>query len=552
MNYARLLALCLTVAMVFSGAVSMSPSVKAADTTSQWFSVIPGAPGVEFRDAEWAPGGSHALFVGYDSGPGRGSAWWYNPLDESWYDITLTNGSSDGLELETVEFWNDCMVAMGDCGPAGTWFYTNKTNNLLEAKTDFALVGAYIYDLMYIGGTMFAFGQNTTAGYAMCWYNNGTGWQHSWGAPSHASSVYYGADWYAYGPNVSIFMVGSWDDAGTTRGLYQEYNVTPMNITTISDTFELEFTDIELDASNATYPRMLITAGGRGAGMAALFVAKSIGGLAFHNLVGIGDIPLITNLMGIDVDEHGTAVAVGIESAYGVIYSIYRAGGSTVVMKRSDTSTMFSGKVFRDVRIRPFGVQMALTVGSAFKYSYTSILSPIRVDASTPHISYITMWPISDPSKEVLNHQIDVDDGSSATQYTLSVCIWDNLGIDHVTAMNIWMWYDMGLTGVDAPAVFDDADLANQRIRFSISNGAGGGAPIPALRRDDPGWRRVGGVRHLRLGEHHILPARAGPVGRQRHGNLEPGRHDGLAVRRRHERRLEPRGPERQLRFRPA
>jgi hypothetical protein len=391
-------------------------------------------------------------------------------MDNSWLDVSVTTGEAGGLPLASVEFCGDRMVAMGDCGAFGTWFYTDPVTHYLTFGTDDDLINCFVYDVMYIGGTIFACGQ-ADGGYPMTWYNDGTGWQNGWGDAGR-SGAYFGIDWYSWGSDVCTYSVGWWDDMGTTRCLYQEYNVTAMAITTISSSLECIFTDIELDTSDSANPRMLITAAIRQPGVYGIYTADKNGGPWFSNMVGRGGSPETEGFMGVDVDHHGTAVIVGSDGTYGQVYSLYRSNGKTVVVKRSDDSSMFSAKDFQDVSIRPGGVQMALTVGSAFKYSYTSVLAPIQVDTAVPHISYIDLYPASDQSQHYLNHQIDVDAGTLVTQYTLSVCIWDSLGIDHVTAMNVWMWYDMGLTGADAPGPFDDASLANQRMRFAINNGA--------------------------------------------------------------------------------
>jgi hypothetical protein len=466
--------------MVFSVAVAVSPA-RAVDTTNSWFSTIPGAPAVTFYDAEWSPDGQHCMFVGYDTTFNYGAAWWYDPMDNSWLDVSITTGEGDGFTFQSVEFCGDRMVVMGNCGVSGRWFYTDIVTHYLTYADDADLADCQVYDIQYIGGSVFAAGR-AALGHAMTWYlPGGTNWEAGWGDSEHVSgSCYYGIDWYSWGADVVTYMVGWWNDAGTTRGLYQKYNVTPMSMVTVHDTFECAFTDIELDTSDSVAPRMLITAEGRGTGVSGIYAADTQGGETFHHLTPLASMPAAESFYGIDVDQYGTAVFVGNDPAYGLVYSLYRSSTSTVVVKRSDTGGMFVGAEFHDVRIRPGGVQMAITVGSAFKYSYTSVLAPIQVDTALPHISYLDLYPATDPSMHYLNHQVDVDAGTGATQYTLSVCVWDSLGIDRVTAMNIWMWYDMGLTGADAPAVFDDAALANQRIRFAANNGAAPTMPFPA------------------------------------------------------------------------
>ncbi len=475
MGLARFSALCVAVAMVFSSAVSIT-SVRAVDTSNAWFTPINGDPGMEFYDAEWGPDGGHALWVGYDGANGRGTSWWYNPLDDGWHDVSVTTGEADGLMFESVEFWNDRMVVMGECGVTGAWFYTDPSTNVLVASTDADLVGAQIYDLTSIGGTMFAAGQSA-GGYALTWFNNGTGWATGWGDATKSDSKYYGMDWYAWGPDVVVYMAGSYDDGGTTRGLMQAYNVTPMSMSTISETIELAFTDIELDSSVPESPRFLLTASQRGPGTYGIYAAETSGGPTFHHLVGYGTIPTVDGLQGIDVDQYGTAVAVGSNPTHGVVYNLWRTGLKTTVLIRSDTSGFFAGNHFKDVRIRPYGVQMALTVGSSFRYSYTSVTAPIQVDTSVPHISYIHLFAGDDVGTSRMNSQIDVDAGVGTTYYTLSVCFWNSLGIDHVEECDVWMWYDMGLINADRPGAFDDAALANQRMRFSATNGG----PAPAL-----------------------------------------------------------------------
>jgi hypothetical protein len=183
------------------------------------------------------------------------------------------------------------------------------------------------------------------------------------------------------------------------------------------------------------------------------------------------------DLNAIEMDSKGFAVAVGADqgTGNGLVYDIWWTGASTSVMKRSTTSPPYSGQNFKGVAIRPTGVQMAMIAGSAFKYSYTSVLAPIQVDTAVPHIDYVDVYPTGTGlASSVLNSQTDVDIGDSNTLYTLEFRVFDNLGIAHLQGAEIWLWHDAGGTATDLPVVlgpaFDVAGGENIRMHFTITS----------------------------------------------------------------------------------
>jgi hypothetical protein len=196
-------------------------------------------------------------------------------------------------------------------------------------------------------------------------------------------------------------------------------------------------------------------------------------------VTSIGSSPSCTYFHAIDIDPDGHAVLVGMNdeiSNEGEVWDLWDDGsGYTHLLERSITGAPFTGEEFRGVAIRPTGVQMALIAGSAFKYSYTSVLGPIQVDTGVPHVNYLEVYPWTGTiADSVLNSQVDVDIGDSGTVYTVGAEVYDPLGVARMTMAEFWLWHDGGGTLADIPdsmgATFDNPGDENLRMHFTIDS----------------------------------------------------------------------------------
>jgi hypothetical protein len=108
------------------------------------------------------------------------------------------------------------------------------------------------------------------------------------------------------------------------------------------------------------------------------------------------------------------------------------------------------------------------TAGGGAKINDISGSSPITINALGPGVSYadVTTWS----NVNMLNTQIDVDAGGSSTLYQFKVRTGHSSGPTWLTTVDVYLWYDNGLTLSDQPAIlgasFDNVGFENTRMHF--------------------------------------------------------------------------------------
>jgi hypothetical protein len=458
--------------MVAAGLFVAAP-VKAGDTSNTPVVDIRGAamPPImhTLHDCAWTMDGKCAIFVGTNQGM-YGVAWWYDPSktgNAAWLQATLVAGDPLATEFNAV-IWNQergYFMILGDTS-SETWYHVSYPGENLAEEWDTDLDGC-VEDLTFANGwgLICAAGNSGSTGPLYMFDNIGADWYEPTGCYAPDSN-WLGCEYY----DGAVYCCGS---DGASGAMYSYYILPSGPWTVVVDSPSFQFTEMALDTFD--YDRFVLTTKYRSAS-AAIWEASS-GGSRMDQVDELADLPIHYNLYSIDIQADGFGVAVGVDTATGtaLVYDIWWTGSTTAVMKRSDASATFVGQTFESVAIRPTGVQMAMIAGSAFKYSYTSVVGPIQVDTAVPHIDYLDIYPMgSGTGSSFINGQCDVDIGDSNTAYTLEARIYDNLGIGHLTSMDFWMWYDQGALATDVPGTmgpgFDMAGAENLRMHFRVTS----------------------------------------------------------------------------------
>ncbi|MEW5936406.1 MAG: hypothetical protein AB1665_01115 [Candidatus Thermoplasmatota archaeon] len=440
-------------ALMLASGFYMLGTARAEDVATQWFEEIPGAPaGVTFYDVAWNPTGEDALFVGVNS-TGVGKAYFYEPMNATgatnvWRSANNIGDPATGITLRCVE-WDpsgERFIVMGNCA-GGSWFQVSAGTGWVMQRTndpDF-ITGLYqAYDLVFDSyyNTMVVVGGNTSAtnNTPASFKLTANDWKWLTSEPGMPGGKWHGVE-ATTGP-MSLYFVGEWPP---NQGIYHQYDWS--NLSYLASFGGCILTDIAYDGAN---DRMIMTAANR-TGMDAVYIAV---GPSYTALAGYGNstqVPDTTHLWGLDVDANGRAIIVGWNGSHGMVYDFYTMNATTKLVKRSYTTSLFSGKKFQAVAVRPAGIPMALTAGSAFKYSYTAVTNPIQVSTVYPHIEYLEMY-FQNGVASVLNSMRNVDPGDSSNWYTLTVQGYYNGsagGAAAIDQVDVYMWFDNGGTGVD-------------------------------------------------------------------------------------------------------
>jgi len=478
----RFAAILACLALVLGG-LAAPITVKSADTDNDWFTAIPNyPPGVTMDAVAWNSAGTYACFVGSNGVNAR--MFWYDPTlsgAAAWTEALVGGSvplSANGLHSVAWDEAHGWFIAMTDGVDAFGYWYTSPTPTTVTQRSDADLVNLNCTNVVYDqynlapNARFYAVGFSLVHGAACYELNLNT---LNWALLTTTDN---GDDqWNSVAvdpaPPHNLLLVGEYVPAAQAH--YYKYfrsNTTLLNMMPYGNVW-LYLTDI---VYVPTTGEMLLTSRVSGGGTVSCIYRLTGPDWQFSYANYVGKMPPTTQLYDIDVDDDGRAIAVGWDadgSVCGRVYDIWRVSGSWLVMQRSNATSPFTSEQFTGIAIRPTGVQMAMVSGSAFRYSYTSVLGPIQVDTAVPHINYIDLYPAGSPGDNKLNSQIDVDIGDGGTVYTLEVGVYDSLGVGHMTDVEVWMWYDQGNTSVDfttnvTPA-FDTPGWENTRMHFRIT-----------------------------------------------------------------------------------
>jgi hypothetical protein len=475
--FCRIAAILACLALALGGLLAPMPA-KAADTNNDLFTTLPGAPvGVTFYDVAWSADGKLALFVGTDYAHGK--AYYYQPEGDVWTEALFGGGFLPCYILYTVTYCPDSwsgakFMGAGTSGGTGYYLWFPGPGQDTDYSNTVALFGFEVHDSIYnpaIGsmGSLYLIA-NSASGNEIKLIELDL----ASGAPNpiikvpKVSAACFGVECDPVTNDVYIVGVQS------SGVLYHKYQHNTSTNYSLPFPYGVHLSDIVYDSYH-TPKRMIVTALFQAVGdVTSVFDVRFSGG-NYSFVIPIGQTPDYTYFNSIAIDSDGRAVLVGMDDEltnYGRIYDLWTgSSGTTHLMIRSEG--IIAGEEFKGVAIRPTGVQMALVAGSAFKYSYTSVLGPIQVDVAVPHVDFMDLYPTGSPGDDKLNSQIDVDIGDGGTTYTLEVGVYDSLGVARMTEIEVWMWFDAGATGVDLPtslgAGFDAAGTENTRMHFRIT-----------------------------------------------------------------------------------
>jgi hypothetical protein len=452
------------------GAFALAPA-KGGNVESDWMVDVGGSvpSSVTFQDVGWTPDGRYAMFVGYDGTALRGCAYTYDSQTGSWTEDTPnTAGSLDLKHLRAVE-WDPVhsqFMAVGTTTSAGSYFLI-PTNGLIYHYVDAVnLNNAELYDLgMGAGSEMFACGVDM-AGYATLLsidLSTMSVWAVRAGTATPAS-IWAGLEYHA-GSN-AVYLAGSYVSGSTFSTLdYLAIGVGTYNFAPATG-LECALTDLIVDTAKGN---LVVTASTRGTGVPALFYANLP---LVSTWMPIANPPQITNFNGLDMGYNNALIVVGSDSTNGVIYDV-AWNGAYQATRRTDDSLLSAHPLFA-VACRPTGVPMALTAGSAFKYSYMAVDGGITVNTVYPHIDGFDMY-LRSTATNVLNTNVDVDPGTSANYYVIQISGYYNAagGANDIDQIDVWLWWDNGATATDNSGLIGGALGPNRGVQFRWTSGGG-------------------------------------------------------------------------------
>ncbi|MFH0815942.1 MAG: hypothetical protein V1934_03895 [Methanobacteriota archaeon] len=480
MKTAKLVALAVAAAMVAASLLVATPA-KAADTNNDLFTTLPGAPvGVTFFDVAWSDDGKLALFVGTDWAHGK--AYYYQPAGDIWTEATFGGGFLPCYVLYTVTYcpnsWNGPKFAgTGQCGGLGYLLWFAGPGQDTDYSSTSYLANFEVHDLAYnpgLGsmGTLYLCANDAPGNEVKILdIDLASGGFNAIMDEAKTSATLYGVE---FDPATNDVYVVGVQGSGV---LYEQFDYSMGTTTPLSFPYGQVISDIVFDSHHAPN-RMIITLLYQGVGdVTSVYEARfSVSG--YTAVTPIGQSPDYTYFNAIAMDGDGRAVLVGMDdeiTTEGRIYDLWTTGsGTTHLANRVEGSIAL--EEYRGVAIRPTGVQMALVAGSAFKYSYTSVLGPIQVDTGVPHFNYIDIYPYGDTLAEsVINSQVDVDIGDSMTNYTIEAEVYDPLGVARMQFLQAYIWHDGGVENQTLPTWggvgFDSPGYENLRMHFEITAG---------------------------------------------------------------------------------
>jgi hypothetical protein len=438
----KAMVIAITVSMLATAFAVMpvSGAGNHRDTENEWLidieqAAVPAT--VTFYDVSWSPDGRYAMFVGVDSVTPSGCAYAYDVALNTWaQSMPNPPGVTDNQILRAVE-WdpiNSVFFVAGVAGASGEWFAAAVGGSISMYSHMPTFANMQIYDLgKGPANEMFACGADATGFATLLSIDltaQGAGWTTRAGTVM-ASSVWAGLEYYA--TNNAVYLAGS--SAGGTLSML-DYMVISVGTYTYAPATGIAcaYTDIVWNAAKA---RLQVTAAGRGAGVAALFESHFPLVTTWNP---IANPPQSINFNSLDVGYANKLICVGSDGTNGVIYE----EGTT---KRTNDALLALHPLY-GVACRPTGIPMAMTAGSAFKFSYMAVDGGLTVNTVYPHISSIILRN-KGLGGNIMNTAVDVDPGTNQNWYTLEVNGFHNLGSTEVDQVNVWMWFDGGATATD-------------------------------------------------------------------------------------------------------